>query len=171
MKMKIKPHERERKRKREHPEKVTEKKGGVCGYLVDQVTSDVITVFKIDSVLLCIKKLFCTVWCFIMHGEVETHSLSFCKQHTFSCRFLNLISCFHIRYFLLNEKGEKVEVQLGVVRTNCIDCLDRTNVTQVSPTYGNITRFFCMDMHVKSAQIYWSWEDNVESHLQCLFSI
>ncbi|CDP01800.1 unnamed protein product [Coffea canephora] len=34
------------------------------------------------------------------------------------------------RYFLLNEKREKVEVQLGVVRTNCIDCLDRTNVTQ-----------------------------------------
>ncbi|XP_009601928.1 phosphoinositide phosphatase SAC6-like [Nicotiana tomentosiformis] len=34
------------------------------------------------------------------------------------------------RYFLLNEKGEKVEMQLGVVRTNCIDCLDRTNVTQ-----------------------------------------
>ncbi|KAF8405537.1 hypothetical protein HHK36_010444 [Tetracentron sinense] len=33
-------------------------------------------------------------------------------------------------YFLLNEKGEKVEEQLGVVRTNCIDCLDRTNVTQ-----------------------------------------
>ncbi|XP_072956221.1 phosphoinositide phosphatase SAC7-like isoform X2 [Typha angustifolia] len=34
------------------------------------------------------------------------------------------------RYFLLNEKGEKVEEQTGVVRTNCIDCLDRTNVTQ-----------------------------------------
>ncbi|KAG5620845.1 hypothetical protein H5410_006063 [Solanum commersonii] len=34
------------------------------------------------------------------------------------------------RYFLLNKKDEKVEVQLGVVRTNCIDCLDRTNVTQ-----------------------------------------
>lgn len=34
------------------------------------------------------------------------------------------------RYFLLNEKGEKVEMQLGIVRTNCIDCLDRTNVTQ-----------------------------------------
>ncbi|KAM7516026.1 hypothetical protein LguiA_005609 [Lonicera macranthoides] len=34
------------------------------------------------------------------------------------------------RYLLLNEKGEKVESQLGVVRTNCIDCLDRTNVTQ-----------------------------------------
>ncbi|CAA0813438.1 Phosphoinositide phosphatase SAC6 [Striga hermonthica] len=27
-------------------------------------------------------------------------------------------------------KGEKVEGQVGVVRTNCIDCLDRTNVTQ-----------------------------------------
>ncbi|URE00107.1 SacI domain, partial [Musa troglodytarum] len=33
-------------------------------------------------------------------------------------------------YFLLNEKGEKVSGQTGVVRTNCIDCLDRTNVTQ-----------------------------------------
>ncbi|KAJ6792114.1 phosphoinositide phosphatase SAC6-like [Iris pallida] len=26
--------------------------------------------------------------------------------------------------------GEKIEEQTGVVRTNCIDCLDRTNVTQ-----------------------------------------
>ncbi|XP_051117496.1 phosphoinositide phosphatase SAC6 [Andrographis paniculata] len=34
------------------------------------------------------------------------------------------------RYLLLNEKGEKLEAQSGVVRTNCIDCLDRTNVTQ-----------------------------------------
>ncbi|XWS33950.1 hypothetical protein CRYUN_Cryun22dG0126700 [Craigia yunnanensis] len=35
-------------------------------------------------------------------------------------------------YLLLNEKGEKMKEQLGVVRTNCIDCLDRTNVTQVA---------------------------------------
>ncbi|XP_019175528.1 PREDICTED: phosphoinositide phosphatase SAC7-like isoform X1 [Ipomoea nil] len=34
------------------------------------------------------------------------------------------------KYFLLNEKGEKLEAQFGVPRTNCIDCLDRTNVTQ-----------------------------------------
>ncbi|KAF2312491.1 hypothetical protein GH714_034863 [Hevea brasiliensis] len=33
-------------------------------------------------------------------------------------------------YLLLNEKGEKMKEQVGVVRTNCIDCLDRTNVTQ-----------------------------------------
>ncbi|XP_061354997.1 phosphoinositide phosphatase SAC6-like isoform X1 [Gastrolobium bilobum] len=34
-------------------------------------------------------------------------------------------------YLLLNnQKGEKMKEQLGVVRTNCIDCLDRTNVTQ-----------------------------------------
>ncbi|KAL9464773.1 hypothetical protein AB3S75_002389 [Citrus x aurantiifolia] len=33
-------------------------------------------------------------------------------------------------YLLLNEKGEKMKEQRGVVRTNCIDCLDRTNVTQ-----------------------------------------
>ncbi|PHU26841.1 Phosphoinositide phosphatase SAC7 [Capsicum chinense] len=34
------------------------------------------------------------------------------------------------RYFLISEKGEKVELQHGILRTNCIDCLDRTNVTQ-----------------------------------------
>ncbi|XP_039789977.1 phosphoinositide phosphatase SAC7-like isoform X1 [Panicum virgatum] len=34
------------------------------------------------------------------------------------------------RYFLINDKGEKIEEQTGTVRTNCIDCLDRTNVTQ-----------------------------------------
>ncbi|XVE82399.1 hypothetical protein DITRI_Ditri16bG0001400 [Diplodiscus trichospermus] len=33
-------------------------------------------------------------------------------------------------YFLLNKKGQKMKEQLGVVRTNCIDCLDRTNITQ-----------------------------------------
>ncbi|KAI3515024.1 hypothetical protein L1887_13773 [Cichorium endivia] len=34
------------------------------------------------------------------------------------------------RYYLINDKGEKIEAQVGIVRTNCIDCLDRTNVTQ-----------------------------------------
>ncbi|KAM0830444.1 hypothetical protein ACQ4PT_066203 [Festuca glaucescens] len=33
-------------------------------------------------------------------------------------------------YLLLNDKGEKIQEQDGTVRTNCIDCLDRTNVTQ-----------------------------------------
>ncbi|RCV17565.1 hypothetical protein SETIT_3G230000v2 [Setaria italica] len=34
------------------------------------------------------------------------------------------------KYFLLSDKGEKTEQQTGTVRTNCVDCLDRTNVTQ-----------------------------------------
>ncbi|ONK55899.1 uncharacterized protein A4U43_C10F2100 [Asparagus officinalis] len=34
------------------------------------------------------------------------------------------------KYFLSNVEGGKSEEQTGVVRTNCIDCLDRTNVTQ-----------------------------------------
>ncbi|KAJ8771100.1 hypothetical protein K2173_023425 [Erythroxylum novogranatense] len=33
-------------------------------------------------------------------------------------------------FLLLNEKSEMLKEQTGVVRTNCIDCLDRTNVTQ-----------------------------------------
>lgn len=37
------------------------------------------------------------------------------------------------RYHLRDPTGKLLEEQKGVVRTNCIDCLDRTNVTQVSP--------------------------------------
>ncbi|KAM0027760.1 putative phosphatidylinositol-3,4-bisphosphate 4-phosphatase [Helianthus debilis subsp. tardiflorus] len=33
-------------------------------------------------------------------------------------------------YFLQTSDGELVEEQNGIVRSNCIDCLDRTNVTQ-----------------------------------------
>ncbi|KAI4353373.1 hypothetical protein L6164_002331 [Bauhinia variegata] len=34
------------------------------------------------------------------------------------------------RYFLIDGKGNILEEQRGVIRANCIDCLDRTNVTQ-----------------------------------------
>ncbi|KAD6120370.1 hypothetical protein E3N88_11641 [Mikania micrantha] len=34
------------------------------------------------------------------------------------------------RYFLQSTEGELVEEQKGILRSNCIDCLDRTNVTQ-----------------------------------------
>ncbi|XP_024545683.1 phosphoinositide phosphatase SAC8 [Selaginella moellendorffii] len=34
------------------------------------------------------------------------------------------------RFFLANATGDVVQIQLGVIRTNCVDCLDRTNVTQ-----------------------------------------
>ncbi|KAL5217170.1 hypothetical protein ABZP36_017854 [Zizania latifolia] len=33
-------------------------------------------------------------------------------------------------YFLINSKGEILLEQGGIVRSNCVDCLDRTNVTQ-----------------------------------------
>lgn len=33
-------------------------------------------------------------------------------------------------YFLLTRDGVLVSIQSGVFRTNCIDCLDRTNVVQ-----------------------------------------
>lgn len=33
-------------------------------------------------------------------------------------------------YFLLTKDGALLSVQDGVFRTNCIDCLDRTNVVQ-----------------------------------------
>eukprot|EP00112_Aurelia_sp_Birch-Aquarium-sp1_P022960 Seg666.6 transcript_id=Seg666.6/GoldUCD/mRNA.D3Y31 product="Phosphatidylinositide phosphatase SAC1-B" protein_id=Seg666.6/GoldUCD/D3Y31 len=33
-------------------------------------------------------------------------------------------------YFKVDNQGEMLQTQLGVFRTNCIDCLDRTNVVQ-----------------------------------------
>lgn len=33
-------------------------------------------------------------------------------------------------YFLLTRDGTLISQQEGVFRTNCIDCLDRTNVVQ-----------------------------------------
>ncbi|KAJ4764194.1 Phosphoinositide phosphatase family protein [Rhynchospora pubera] len=33
-------------------------------------------------------------------------------------------------YFLMNAEGELLMEQKGIIRSNCIDCLDRTNVTQ-----------------------------------------
>ena len=33
-------------------------------------------------------------------------------------------------YFKLNSENEMLQLQSGVFRTNCIDCLDRTNVVQ-----------------------------------------
>lgn len=35
------------------------------------------------------------------------------------------------RYALVDAEGKLVTSQEGVIRTNCIDCLDRTNVVQV----------------------------------------
>jgi hypothetical protein len=37
----------------------------------------------------------------------------------------------HFSYALVDAEGKLVTTQEGVVRTNCIDCLDRTNVVQV----------------------------------------
>lgn len=35
-----------------------------------------------------------------------------------------------IRYFAISKDGNVLSQQEGVFRTNCIDCLDRTNVVQ-----------------------------------------
>lgn len=45
------------------------------------------------------------------------------------------------RYFLISKDGEILSEQKGVMRSNCIDCLDRTNVTQVR---GNTSFFFLL---------------------------
>lgn len=68
------------------------------------------------------------------------------------------LDLFH-RYFLQDPQGKKVELQKGVVRTNCIDCLDRTNVTQV----GKFSR--------RKAQVPKFSELQVEWMLRCLKTV
>ncbi|KAG6541632.1 hypothetical protein Mapa_016897 [Marchantia paleacea] len=52
-------------------------------------------------------------------------SISLC----FVVSLSHLLSYFSSRYYLSNS-GKRLGEQMGVVRTNCVDCLDRTNVTQ-----------------------------------------
>ncbi|CAH8308813.1 unnamed protein product [Eruca vesicaria subsp. sativa] len=61
-------------------------------------------------------------------------------------------------YFLVNEKGDKMKEQLGVVRTNCIDCLDRTNVTQ-----SMIGRKM-LELQLKRIGVFGA-EETISSHL------
>lgn len=45
-------------------------------------------------------------------------------------------------YFLLLKDGSVVQQQDGVFRTNCIDCLDRTNVVQSLLARRNLLQVF-----------------------------
>ena len=48
-----------------------------------------------------------------------------------ACSHIDARSIFSIRYFYQDaDRPEFVKLQLGVVRTNCMDNLDRTNVAQ-----------------------------------------
>ena len=38
--------------------------------------------------------------------------------------------CVHGRYFLVDSDGNVLVQQEGIFRSNCMDCLDRTNVIQ-----------------------------------------
>ncbi|WZZ85467.1 hypothetical protein YC2023_114046 [Brassica napus] len=69
-------------------------------------------------------------------------------------------------YFLLNEKGEKMKEQSGIVRTNCIDCLDRTNVTQASFN-NNMTSMIgrkMLELQLRRIGVFGA-EEAISSHL------
>nr|GMC93339.1 phosphoinositide phosphatase SAC6-like [Ipomoea batatas] len=73
------------------------------------------------------------------------------------------------RYFLLNEKGEKLEAQLGVVRTNCIDCLDRTNVSQ-SMVGRKLLEFQLRRLGVFNAEETISTHPNLDENFKVLWA-
>lgn len=55
----------------------------------------------------------------------------FCTPYT-----VKIHVCLLFSYYLADSEGKLLQEQKGVVRTNCIDCLDRTNVTQVFHLYS-----------------------------------
>lgn len=72
-------------------------------------------------------------------------------------------------YLLLNEKGEKMKEQLGVVRTNCIDCLDRTNVTQ-SMIGRNMLEYQLRRLGVFGAEETISSHSNLDERFKILWA-
>lgn len=54
-------------------------------------------------------------------------------------------------YFLLTRDGTLVSLQDGIFRTNCVDCLDRTNVVQSMLARRSLTQTMqvCDDVNMK----------------------
>ncbi|CAJ0596175.1 unnamed protein product [Cylicocyclus nassatus] len=84
----------------------------------------------------------------VKFNSSDLHFVSFdlhrqCRGLKFD-KINDLISRLHellgeISYCWVDKTGEVVKTQRGVVRTNCIDCLDRTNLVQ-----GAISQWVCM---------------------------
>ncbi len=49
-------------------------------------------------------------------------------------------------YFLLDKDKRLISMQEGVFRTNCIDCLDRTNVVQSMIAWRSLSTVLQVDM-------------------------
>ncbi|VDK69400.1 unnamed protein product, partial [Cylicostephanus goldi] len=67
----------------------------------------------------------------------QCRGLKFDKINDLVSRLHELLG--EISYCWVDKTGEVVKTQRGVVRTNCIDCLDRTNLVQ-----GAISQWVCM---------------------------
>lgn len=55
-------------------------------------------------------------------------------------------------YFLLTRDGTLVSLQDGIFRTNCMDCLDRTNVVQSMLARRSLTQIMqvCDDVNMRN---------------------
>ncbi|PAV65221.1 hypothetical protein WR25_20741 isoform A [Diploscapter pachys] len=107
----------------------------------------------------------------LKHDNPDLAFISFDLHH--HCRGLNfdkiryLIHSMEdllreIGYCWVDKRGEIVQTQKGVVRTNCVDCLDRTNVVQ-----GAISTFVCLRQAQKLG-IYGPLNDPPEPLVQTL---
>ncbi|GJT60176.1 11-beta-hydroxysteroid dehydrogenase 1B-like protein [Tanacetum coccineum] len=138
---------------------------------------DVEHLFKVTiSKKLHVRELLCNMEgsCSVKHGVID-HLLHACYPGNWHecvdlCRHLHFDFhriCGHVqferlsilyeqiedflmknRYYLLSEKGEKVEGQIGIVRTNYVDCLDHTNVTQAYLLFYPSRQIVCVPKRI-----------------------
>lgn len=61
-----------------------------------------------------------------LKDDIDRYGFVFCADGLF--RYLNFLS----RYFQVKQGDDTPKLQKGIVRTNCMDNLDRTNVVQAA---------------------------------------
>ena len=75
-----------------------------------------------------------------MHYENLEKLMSLTEQ-CFQNGGLVLFACIPSRFFEMNLKtNEVIKLQTAVIRTNCIDCLDRMRFLTLSPTGTNVVQ-------------------------------
>ncbi len=80
---------------------------------------------------------------FDFHEKYKNGEYNDCEE------ILNIINSDLDNYtYFLMKNGDIVIKQLGIVRVNCLDCLDRTNVVQNNIAWHILRKFFLNEKSV-----------------------
>ncbi|GAQ88865.1 Sac domain-containing Phosphoinositide Phosphatase [Klebsormidium nitens] len=115
---------------KQHFEKLSKAYGGIVAVdLVNQKGGEAVlgSAYKKEMAVISETNAAVSYWPFDFHKECGR--MHFEKVNILWAKIRDAVEGEH-KYFLARDNGEVLQLQKGVVRTNCIDCLDRTNVFQ-----------------------------------------